>query len=317
MKLQLTHAVNGRQCPQCRETFSPQDKGKYVQRYCSLDCQWEAKRRPQPCAVCLYQIGYGIKRIAKIIGTTRGVHSEIVRAGLNTPEESLRRKQRGITLFRKATVNVIPEWANDLIFAGYNSEVIKLRQFENIWASQKNPAICRWLFLKQYHTRIKHTPALIEKRKRASHAWHKNNAGRKLEYDKQWRKNNPEKWRACVIRSRRKQDKKPKIRLLKAVRTRVRKFLIKGERQHSTSQLVGCSRKEFARWIERQFVSGMTWDNYGDWELDHKMPCAAFDLTDTDQLKRCCHYTNLQPLWKEDNHAKSNKILHPQFQLAV
>ena len=48
----------------------------------------------------------------------------------------------------------------------------------------------------------------------------------------------------------------------------------------------------------------MTWDNHGQWHIDHIKPCAKFDLTDKDQQKACFHYTNLQPLWKEDNLSK-------------
>jgi len=72
-------------------------------------------------------------------------------------------------------------------------------------------------------------------------------------------------------------------------------------------KLVGCTSEDIRSWIENQFKPGMTWENI---ELDHMMPCASFDLTDTEQQKQCFHYTNLQPLFKHDNQSKSSKIVY-------
>lgn len=51
----------------------------------------------------------------------------------------------------------------------------------------------------------------------------------------------------------------------------------------------------------------MSWDNFGEWYIDHIKPCCSFDLTDIEQQKKCFHYTNLQPLWAIDNLKKSGK----------
>lgn len=52
----------------------------------------------------------------------------------------------------------------------------------------------------------------------------------------------------------------------------------------------------------------MSWDNYGEWEIDHIIPCDSFDLTKEEEQKRCFHFSNLQPLWWRDNRTKGNKV---------
>lgn len=46
----------------------------------------------------------------------------------------------------------------------------------------------------------------------------------------------------------------------------------------------------------------MTWDNYGDWHVDHVVPLCSADTEE--KLYELCHYTNLQPLWAADNISK-------------
>ena len=72
-------------------------------------------------------------------------------------------------------------------------------------------------------------------------------------------------------------------------------------------QLIDCTIEALKHWLSYQFAPGMTWDNYGEWHIDHVRPCASFDLTDPEQQKQCFHWTNLQPLWAEDNLKKSHK----------
>jgi len=48
----------------------------------------------------------------------------------------------------------------------------------------------------------------------------------------------------------------------------------------------------------------MNWFNYGEWDVDHVLPCASFDLTDEDEQKTCFVHSNLQPLWASENQSK-------------
>lgn len=80
-----------------------------------------------------------------------------------------------------------------------------------------------------------------------------------------------------------------------------------------TEKILGCSFDEFKQYISSLFKNGMTWDNYGDWQLDHIIPLATAKTIE--DVERLCHYTNLQPLWAKDNLDKRAKI--PQGQLKL
>jgi len=79
----------------------------------------------------------------------------------------------------------------------------------------------------------------------------------------------------------------------------------------STIELLGCSYKELKLYIESLFTLEMTWEKLldGKIHLDHIVPCASFDLSKPEEQKKCFHYTNLQPLWAEDNLKKGAKII--------
>jgi len=66
--------------------------------------------------------------------------------------------------------------------------------------------------------------------------------------------------------------------------------------------------------LENQFKEGMSWDNYGKWEIDHIIPVSAFNFNSPNdpQFKLCWALNNLQPLWKRDNRTKTNKITKPK-----
>lgn len=75
------------------------------------------------------------------------------------------------------------------------------------------------------------------------------------------------------------------------------------------SEYIGCTLVELEIHIEKQFWSGMTWENHGKtegtWNIYHILPLSKAKTEE--ELYKRCHYTNLQPLWKLDNIKKGNK----------
>jgi hypothetical protein len=72
-----------------------------------------------------------------------------------------------------------------------------------------------------------------------------------------------------------------------------------------TSELLGYSSNELKIYIESLFKDDMSWDNYGEWHIDHKKPLSKFDKTEKSNIVNAL--SNLQPLWAIDNLKKSNK----------
>lgn len=91
------------------------------------------------------------------------------------------------------------------------------------------------------------------------------------------------------------------------LRTRLSNALKRNQKSGSAIKDLGCSIEEFKIYLEKKFQEGMTWDNYGKWHIDHSIAISKFDLTNKEELKIACHYTNLQPMWALENIKKGNK----------
>ena len=89
-------------------------------------------------------------------------------------------------------------------------------------------------------------------------------------------------------------------------------FKRKGYKKNTkTYQILGEEWDVVKSYIESQFSEGMTWDNYGEWVFDHKIPMSICETVEETIILN--HYTNFQPLWTKDNLQKSDKIL-PEFE---
>lgn len=188
-----------------------------------------------------------------------------------------------------------------------NKEKIKARVKMYAKENPEKVQECRKEYYKKNKEKMdKNTKAYYEANKekvdKSKKAYHEANKERIL------------KWRAEYDKKRKLID--PQYKLSKSLGGRLRKAVKAGtgKKCGSTLELTGCSWSDLKSHLESQFTEGMTWENYGlhGWHIDHIRPCASFDLTLDTEQRKCFHYTNLQPLWAEDNIKKGDTYDEPK-----
>jgi|TARA_R110000764_G_scaffold210012_1_gene295913 hypothetical protein len=196
----------------------------------------------------------------------------------------------------------------------YNKEYYQKNK-EEIKASTKmyaegNPDMVRE-YRKEYYKKNKEK---MDKNTKAYYEANKEKANKNRAIYYEANKEGIAKWRAEYDRERKLID--PLYRLTRSLRGRLAKAVKAGtgKKCGSTLELTGCSWSDLKSHLESQFTEGMTWDNHGyyGWHIDHIRPCASFDLTLDTEQRKCFHYTNLQPLWAEDNLKKGDTYEEPK-----
>ena len=197
---------------------------------------------------------------------------------------------------------------------------------------------------KLYYQKVKNTESYKEKRRKSDKLYNK--TPKRIEYNRLLKRknykrdkerqaiyliNNPESFKQreiwvktynktykkkhrlrinLQIKTRREND--PNFKMRNTLRSRIWTVLKRRntKRLGSTLTLLGVNSIETViKHIEKQFKNGMTWNNHGEWHLDHIKPCASFNLRCPVQQLACFNYKNLQPLWASDNMSKGAKII--------
>jgi hypothetical protein len=120
-------------------------------------------------------------------------------------------------------------------------------------------------------------------------------------------KNNPEKRREYqrkYSKTRRNSDLNYRLKIY--LRNRMGAAIKLGYKSGSAVDDLGCSVEFLKQHLQTRFKPGMTWDNYGEWHIDHILPLSKFDLSKRQQFLIACNYNNLQPLWADENMRKSD-----------
>ena len=147
-----------------------------------------------------------------------------------------------------------------------------------------------------------------EKVRNLNKNWYNLNKEKHKENNKIWTEKNITKIREYYnnrIKEQRKTD--PLKKLIFNVRTRI--YSVLRNKTKTSFEIVGCSPEFLKEYIEKQFTEDMSWELMGQHiHIDHIIPLSSANTEE--EIYKLCHYTNLQPLWAEDNLKKSNKILN-------
>ena len=121
------------------------------------------------------------------------------------------------------------------------------------------------------------------------------------EYREKTRLSSMNKWN-------RRMSTDPLYRFRKLLSNNIRKCFKSGgySKTSRAHEILGAEWSVIKEYFESKFTEGMSWENYGEWHIDHILPIST--ATCEEDVIRLNHYTNLQPLWEEDNLRKSNKM---------
>lgn len=158
-----------------------------------------------------------------------------------------------------------------------------------------------------------------EKLKSTRKKYYEENKERLLRLQKERLKDPKVRQRRLEVAAKRDRERckiDPNYKVKKRLRTRIWNALHGLYKTDKTEILLGASIDALKEHLQSKFVLGMTWENYGDWHIDHILPCDSFDLSIEENQKKCFHYTNLQPLWAADNLSKGCKIIPATHQSA-
>lgn len=200
-------------------------------------------------------------------------------------------------------------------------EVIKERDRK---FKEKNP---------EYHKEYskQHYKDNIEQYKANKKKFEENNPDYQREYAKQYRKQNIEKireqnrlYRLNNIEQFRERDRvykklkannNPSFRLTECVRSSINRSL-QSVNCIGTMRYLDYTIEDLRYNIESKFLEGMSWNNQGDWHIDHIIPISYFnyDSPKHPEFIFCWSLFNLRPLWAEDNMHKNNKLDYDEQQ---
>jgi hypothetical protein len=179
-----------------------------------------------------------------------------------------------------------PERYQEIIHK-YLSENPHMSSKERLKKYRENPDFKKKQSIRRKEYYLRNIESEREKRKEYYH----NNKKNERIKNNEWKKN--------------KLNEDSLERMKKNLRVRIRKFLNGDNKSKRTFDIIGLDKENFKLYIESKFKEGMSWENYGEWHLDHIKPlCLAENEEDVLLLN---HYTNLQPLWGEDNLKKNIK----------
>jgi hypothetical protein len=158
-------------------------------------------------------------------------------------------------------------------------------------------------------------PETKERLKKNHKKWSEQNKEHLKQYIKEYRKNNVDKIRQIkrdYERYRKASD--PAYKLISNFRTAIYQVLKENnvEKNKHYFDILKYTPEELISHLEKQFTDSMTWENYGEWHVDHRIPISSFNFesVDDDSFIKCWSLENLQPMWGKENITKGDKIIY-------
>lgn len=157
-------------------------------------------------------------------------------------------------------------------------------------------------------------PETKERKRKNYESWYENNKEHRKQYLKEYREKNIDKIRKTkrdYERNRKARD--PLYKLINNFRTAIYQVLKENNinKNGHYFEILKYTPEDLILHLETKFTNGMTWDNYGEWHVDHIKPISSHTILEIgdDEFMNCWSLSNLQPLWGKENISKSNKLL--------
>lgn len=157
-------------------------------------------------------------------------------------------------------------------------------------------------------------PEVKMRKKNDYKLWSSKNREHLREYHKKWRENNVSHLRESRNRyEKMHKDNNPTYKLICNFRTAICTVLKEKKltKYGHYFDILGYTQQDLIDHLDKLLNNGMTWENYGKWHVDHKIPISFFKFKsiNDDEFKKCWSLDNLQPMWEKENLSKSNRIL--------
>jgi hypothetical protein len=186
-----------------------------------------------------------------------------------------------------------------------NREAVLAKKREYYWANAEELSRQQ----KERYRRPEHQATVKARAKE----WRKANPERKAKANKEWAAANPDRANAAYRASKARRRKNPAYRINASVGTQMRLAMSERKAGRRWESIVGYTLADLMTHLERQFLRGMTWGNYGtEWHLDHIVPQVSFELRGADEatVRACWALSNLRPLWAVPNMSKGARRTH-------
>ena len=155
-------------------------------------------------------------------------------------------------------------------------------------------------------------PETKERKRKNYDKWYEQNKEHRKEYLKEYREKNIDnirKTKRDYERNRKSRD--PLYKLISNFRTAIYTVLKESnvDKYGHYFDILQYTPEQLITHLELQFKDDMSWDNYGVWHVDHKLPITSFDIQEMGdkEFMSCWSLDNLQPMWGIENIRKSNK----------